>query len=136
MDIKNQLNTWGKGLHHSADTLMKRGTVMSGIIPTLFLPPVFIGAAWLFKEYNLLLLLFSIIAIVIVAFYLIIFFIFAIRDPDRLQSEEYRCEVRRINMIAGSGLMEPIAAENLALGAATFNSRSQKDENDNEEVSK
>lgn len=136
MDIKDQLNTWGQGLQHSADALIKRGTAMSGIIPTLFLVPIFIGSAWLFRENNLLLWLFSIIAIVIVAFYLIIFLRFAISDPDRLQSEEYRCEVRRINMVAGSGLIEPIAAENLLLKAATFNPVLEKNENDNEEVSK
>jgi hypothetical protein len=136
MNIKDQLNTWGQGLHHSADALMKRGTAMSGIIPTLFLTPVFIGAAWLFQENKLLLWLFSIAAIVIVAFYLIIFLRFAISNPDCLQSEEYRCEVRRINMIAGSNLIEPIAAENLPLEAATFNHVLEKDKNDNEEMSK
>lgn len=121
MDIREQMTTWGHGLQHSADALIKRGTAMSGIIPTLFLVPIFVGAAWLFRENQPLLWLFSLCSISIVVFYLYSYSRFAIKDPDRLQSEEYRCEIKRINMITGTGLPAPVTAEELPLEAPAFN---------------
>lgn len=136
MDFPDQMNTWGQGFQHTADALIKRGTVMSGIIPTLFLVPIFLVAAWLFSEVPFLLWLFSICAVVIVAFYLYVYLKFATNDPDRLQSEEYRCEIRRINMIAGAGLPKPVTAEELPLEAPAFNSVSEGGETEQEEGSK
>jgi hypothetical protein len=136
MDLRDQMNTWGEGLQHSADALIKRGTAMSGIIPTLFLVPIFLVAAWLFREVELLLGLFSICAVVIVFFYLYVYFKFATKDPDRLQSEEYRCEIRRINMIDGTGLPKPVTAEELPLEAPAFNPVLDGGETGQEEGSK
>lgn len=136
MDFRDQMNTWGQGLQHSADALIKRGTAMSGIIPTLFLVPIFLGAAWVFSEVQSLLWLFSICAVAIVAFYLYVYFNFATKEPDRLQSEEYRCEIRRINMISGTGLPKPVTAEELPLEAPTFNPVLEGGETEQEEASR
>jgi hypothetical protein len=134
MDIRDQMNTWGQGLQHSADALIKRGTAMSGIIPTLFLVPVFLGAAWLFRGLQPLLVLFSVSAVGIVVFYLYSYLRFATKDPDRLQSEEYRYGIRRLNLISGTGLREPVTAEELPLEDPTYNPALESGETEKGEI--
>ena len=101
--------------------LVKRGTAMGPLVPTLILCPVFLFVAWLFKSTFVLggcpmlstALVF--LAVCIVIFYLFHYASFAKSDPDRLQSEEYRYETARMQMIAAKELPHPIPAESLSL---------------------
>ena len=101
--------------------LIKRGTAMGPLVPLLLLVPVFIGAAWLFKSVAvvagvpLFSALFALAPLVIVFYYLRQYASFAKHDPDRLQSEKYRYETQRMQMIAAKDLEHPMPAESLPL---------------------
>ena len=101
--------------------LIKRGTAMGPLVPLLLLVPVFIGAAWLFKSVAvvagvpLFSALFALPPLVIVFYYLRQYASFAKHDPDRLQSEKYRYETQRMQMIAAKDLEHPMPAESLPL---------------------
>ena len=101
--------------------LIKRGTAMGPLVPLLLLVPVFIGAAWLFKSMAvvagvpLFSALFALAPLVIVFYYLRQYASFAKHDPDRLQSEKYRYETQRMQMIVAKDLEHPMPAESLPL---------------------
>ena len=102
--------------------LIKRGSAMGPLVPSLLLIPVFLFAAWLFRS------TFVISGCPIISTGLVIgvlgivfsyhrhYASFAKNDPDRLQSEEYRYETARMQMIAAKELRDPIPAEELPLG--------------------
>ena len=115
------MNLWARGLQHACDLLIRRGTAMGPLIPLLFLVPCFLVATWMFREYSVVAGLFGLSAIGIVAEYLRQYAKFAKRDPDRLQSEEYRYEIKRIQMIAAKELPYPIPADSIPLLPATSN---------------
>jgi hypothetical protein len=115
------MNLWARGLQHASDLLIRRGSVMGPLIPLLFLIPFFLGAAWLFRDHVLAASLFGLSAIGIVFEYCRQYANFARRDPDRLQSEEYRYEMKKIQMIAAKELPYPVPADTLALPPATSN---------------
>lgn len=95
---------------------------MGSLIPSLLLSPVLLGAAWLFRS------TFVIGGCPIISTGLVIgvlgiifsfhrhYASFAKNDPDRLQSEEYRYETARMQMIAAKELRSPIPADELPLG--------------------
>ena len=99
--------------------LIKRGSAMGPLVPSLLLIPVFLFAAWLFRS------TFVISGCPIISTGLVIgvlgivfsyhrhYASFAKNDPDRLQSEEYRYETARMQMIAAKELRDPIPAEEL-----------------------
>lgn len=60
-----------------------------------------------------------IVACVLFIFYLGMFLYFAIRDPDRLQSESYNLEQKRMNYLKAQGTTERIAITDNPLGIAT-----------------
>lgn len=101
--------------------LIKRGSALGPLIPALLMIPVFLGAAWLFRSMFVIggfpvfsaLLVFA--ALSIVFWYLRYYAWFVKNDPDRLQSEEYRYETARMQMIAAKELRHPMPAEALSL---------------------
>lgn len=121
MNWKPSLDSWGQGLHHAADLLIKRGTAMGALIPTLFLCPVFLVAAWVFQSNLWLSVPFSVAAVGIIIFYMWHYTRFANTAPDRLQSEQFRYEMQRMHLIAGKELPNPIPADRINLGAPSFN---------------
>jgi len=58
---------------------------------------------------------------VILIFYLWHYSKYARSDPDRLQSEEYRYEMKKIHMIAAKELPEPRPVDSLNLDKPMFN---------------
>lgn len=112
---------WSRGLQQASDLLIRRGTAMGPLVPTLFLVPIFLFTAYIFREQEYVCAVFSIAAILVVAAYLYFFSLFARKDPDRLQSEEYRCEMTKIQMVAGKGLPHPVPANELHLPSAASN---------------
>lgn len=101
--------------------LIERGTAMGPLVPLLLLVPVFLGAAWLFESVAVVAgvpiftALFALAALWIVFHYLRHYASFAKHDPDRLQSEKYRYETQRMQMIAAKELVHPMPADRLPL---------------------
>ena len=118
--------------------LIKRGSALGPLIPALLLIPVFLGAAWLFRstfvigDLPILTALLVVAALLIMYYYLRYYAWFAKNDPDRLQSEEYRYETARMQMIAAKELRHPVPAEALSLeeprkNLAALDSSSEED---------
>lgn len=101
--------------------LIERGTAMGPLVPLLLLVPVFLGAGWLFESVAVVAgvpiftALFALAALWIVFCYLRHYASFAKHDPDRLQSEKYRYETQRMQMIAAKELEHPWPADSLPL---------------------
>jgi len=112
---------WARGLQHASDLLIKRGSAMGSLLPLLFLVPCFLLFAWLFKELLALAIPLGLVAVGIVVEYCRQFSGFAKHDPDRLQSEEYRYEMKKIQLIAAKELPYPMTVESLDLLRATSN---------------
>ena len=112
---------------HIGGLLVKRGTAMGPLVPSLLLCPMFVGAAWLFRSVAvtwgvpLFSAVFVLVAVGIVFSYHRHYASFAKRDPDRLQSEEYRYETARMQMIAAKELRHPVPADSLPLADSTEN---------------
>ena len=68
---------------------------------------------------------FGLAALLIVLSYLYHYSSFAKRDPDRLQSEEYRLLTSRMQMIAAKELPHPMPAESLPLAEPAENPAEQ-----------
>ena len=94
---------------------------MGPLVPHLLLSPLFLGAAFLFRELPILSGTCLLVAILIAFEYGRQFARFAKRDPDRLQSEEYRYGMRQMQLIAAKELPYPVPPDALALPAATSN---------------
>ena len=111
-----------EGLQAVGELLIKRGSAMGPLVPSLIvLVPGFIVAAWFFrstamiKGVPLISVLFVIAALGIVIDYHRRYAFFAKNDPDRLQSEEYRYKTAQMRMIAAKELPNPMPAEELSL---------------------
>ena len=106
--------------------LVKRGTAMGPLVPSLALCPLLLLFAWLFRsvvvvgEVPIISVVMAIAALWFVADYHRHYSRFARIDPDRLQSEEYRYQILRL-MIAARELSDTISAEELRLGDPTVN---------------
>ena len=107
-------------LQKTGGELIKRGTAMGPLVPTLIMSLALLFFAWLFestlviKDIPLIT-----VACVLVALWLILNYTrhygrFAKHDPDRLQSEEYRQEITLLS-IAAKGLSKPVPADMLPL---------------------
>ena len=101
--------------------IVKRGTAMGPLVLPLLLSPVLFLFAWLFESILVIkgIPLITVVC-VLVALWLIFNYThhyarFAKHDPDRLQSEEYRYETARLQMIAAKELPEPVSADKLPL---------------------
>ena len=110
------------GLQEISGLLIKRGTAMGALVPTLLISLVLLFFAWLFKSTLVIggVPLIT-VACVLVALWLIIkynrhYAWFAKHDPNRLQSEEYRLEeYRLLALIKGKDLQAPIPMDELPL---------------------
>ena len=77
--------------------------------------------AWLFRDTAVVKGIPAITAVLVAAVLWVLFDYhrhyasFAKNDPDRLQSEEYRYEMTRVQMLAAKGLSEPLPADSLPL---------------------
>ncbi len=111
---------WVRELNQASDLLIRRGTAMGPLILLLILEPLFLLAAYLFKDVPLTATILVGIFVAIPLFYCWQYVYFARKDPDRLQSEEYRSEIRRME-IAAKELPHPVLPENLDLAPATSN---------------
>ena len=111
--------------------LIKKGAVMGPLIPLLFIALVLLLAAYLFREVAVIhgvpvfSAVFGLAALLIVLSYLYHYSSFAKRDPDRLQSEEYRLLTSRMQMIAAKELPHPMPAESLPLAEPAENPAEQ-----------
>lgn len=100
---------------------------MGPLVPLLFLIPIFLGAAWLFKDVAVkwgvpvLTIVFIVAALWIPVVYVRQYSSFAKNDPDRLQSEEYRYEMARMQTIASKELPYPVPEDRLSLPDPTEN---------------
>ena len=119
------------GFRDVGSLLIKKGTVMGPLIPLLFVALVLLLAAYLFREVAVIhgvpvfSAVFGLVALLIVFGYLYHYTSFAKRDPDRLQSEEYRLLTSRMQMIAAKGLPHPMPAESLPLAESAENPAKQ-----------
>ena len=118
-------NAWA-GFRDVGSLLIKRGTVMGPLVPLLFLALVFVLVSYLFREtavvhgVPIFTAVFVLAALVIIFSYLRHYTAFAKRDPDRLQSEEYRLLTMQ-QMIADKELRHPVPVETLPLTEPTEN---------------
>ena len=124
MSVHKILNSLG--LQEISGLLIKRGTAMGPLVPTLLISLVLLFFVWLFKSTLVIestLVIDGIplitVACVLAALWLIIKYTrhyawFAKHDPDRLQSEEYRLEeYRLLALIKGKDLQAPIPRDEL-----------------------
>ena len=94
---------------------------MGPLVPSLVAVVPILLFAWLFRETAVLMGIPVITVVLVVAGLWILFDYhrhyasFAKNDPDRLQSEEYRYEMTRVQMLAAKGLPEPLPADSLPL---------------------
>ena len=117
MSIRKILNSLG--LREISSLLVKRGTAMGPLVPSLLNSLLLLFFAWLFES-TLVIGGISLITVacVLVALGLAIDYNrhygrFAKHDPDRLQSEEYR--IARLKTIATKELSDPMPADELPL---------------------
>ena len=98
------LTAWARGLHHVSDLLIRRGTAMGPLVPSLLLAPFFLVAACVFQSQLWLAVPCFLVAAFLGLHFAFEFSRFARKDPDRLQSEEYRSEMTRLHYIAAKDL--------------------------------
>lgn len=110
-----------RGFQSASDILIRRGTAMGPLVPALWLVPIFLGSALLSRGSPWISMLLTLPAIAIVVAYLWHYARFAKNDADRLQSEEYRYGMKRMEMIAAKELPYPVPADSLHLPSATSN---------------
>ncbi|MCY3837474.1 MAG: hypothetical protein OXH09_02280 [Gammaproteobacteria bacterium] len=115
-------------------TLIKRGTAMGPLIPVVApLVPLAFFFAWLFRttaivcHVPVISAFLVLLASVAIGHYLYHYSRFAKTEPDRLQSEHYRLETRRMQYVAAKDLDEPLPPD--ALANATDNPLIEDDRN-------
>lgn len=110
-----------QGLQNAACMTIRRGTAIGPIIPLLLLVPVLITAGvWMRDHAGISWLMFG-TAVSIVAVFSGAFLWLMKNDPDRLQSEDFRCEMQRMHLIAAKELPAPVPMEMLIHPVATSN---------------
>ena len=123
MSQERTTHAWSKGLQHASDQLIRRGTAMGPLVPMLLLVPIFLTCAYLFRGTAWICLIFVLVSIGIVIEYFRQFSRFANTDPDRLQSEEYRYEMHKIQLISAKELPGPVPLDVLDAGDPRSNPR-------------
>lgn len=94
---------------------------MGPLVPTLLLVPAFLVLGYFLRSNPWLSGGVILVGVGIVVAYYWQFFGFANSDPDRLQSEEYRCEMKRLQMVSAKELSGPTPFDDLNLADPTFN---------------
>ena len=126
------------GIRDVGSVLVKRGTAMGPLVPTLLLVPGFIFAAWLFRtiavvwEIPIFSAVFVLVALAALWDYHRHYSAFAKNDPDRLQSEEYRIGMARTQMIAAKELPQPMPEDKLPLQGPESNPTQKETRTDDE----
>lgn len=110
-----------RNVRHAAGLLIKRGTAMGPLVPTLPLVPVLLFFAWLLESSPLVQGILVLCAIGIPVAYFTHYGRFAKNDPDRLQSEDFRVEMSKIHMLTGKEFPRAILADEIQLGPPTAN---------------
>ena len=114
-------------LQDIGSALVRRGTAMGPLVPSLVAVVPILLFAWLFRETAVVKGIPVITVALIIAGLWILFDYhrhyasFAKNDPDRLQSEEYRCEMTRVQMLAAKELPAPLPEDSLPLEAPKRN---------------
>lgn len=112
MSFRNILGS----LQEIGGLLVKRGTAMGLLIPSLVLCPVLLLFAWLLRsvavvgKFPVISVALAIAALLVLVDYHRHYSRSASNDPDRLQSEEYRYQTTRL-MIAANELPHSVPAE-------------------------
>lgn len=119
--MEENQGAWMRGLQSASNLLIRRGTAMGPLIPALLMSPFFVVGAFLFRSSLLIsgILIFTAIAIIVMYFWH--YSNFAKKDPDRLQSEEYRYGIKKMEMISSKESPFPIPANRLNISSATSN---------------
>lgn len=107
-------------LQHAAAVLIQRGNILAPLVPWLLVVPTLLGAGLLSGNPYLMAGCF-LAAVGIAGCYFWQFLHFARTDPDRLQSEHYRVEMRRLEVVAAKEFASPVLVESLNLPEATTN---------------
>lgn len=106
-------------LQDVSSALVQRGTAMGPLVPSLVLVPFLLLFAWLFRDTAVVGGIPIISAVLVIAGLLIPsnfhrhFGKFAKTDPDRLQSEEFRIGMTRIQMVDAKSLPQPLSEDSL-----------------------
>ena len=115
------------GLQEIGGLLVKRGTAMGPLVPSLVLCPILLLFAWLLRSVAvvsnipIISVALAIAALLVLVDYHRHYSRFASNDPDRLQSEEYRYQTTRL-MIAAKELPHSVPAEESSLAEPATNS--------------
>ena len=105
--------------------LVKRGTAMGPLVPLLVLAGGFVVAAWFFRSsaqvHGAPIFSAALIAaaLFVAGFYCYQYLWYARHAPDRLQSEEYRIETVRIEIVAARELRRPAPVTTLPMDRST-----------------
>lgn len=91
------------------------------MVPLLGLVPVLLGAMYLFRTMLLFAIPLGLGWFGIIIAYYCQYARFAKNDPDRLQSERYRYEMKRMHMIAAKELPGPVPADFVSLDEPVSN---------------
>ena len=108
------LHKFSGSLHDIGSALVKRGTAMGPLVPSLVVVPFLLLFAWLFRDTAFIAGIPIITVVLVIASLWILynyhrhFGKFAKNDPDRLQSEEFRIGMTRIQMLAAKSLPQPL----------------------------
>ena len=106
-------------LQDVSSALVQRGTAMGPLVPSLVLVPFLLLFAWLFRDTAVVGGIPIISAVLVIAGLLIPYNFhrhfgkFAKADPDRLQSEEFRIGMTRIQMLDAKSLPQPLPEDSL-----------------------
>ena len=116
---------------------------MGPLTPLLFIVPFLIGAAWLFRDMVLIhdipvfSSLFLLAVFIIIGSYVRHYGRFAKKDPDRLQSEEFRIQIEQLHLqrvVAKEGVYDP-RGEDTSIDNPILDSRTRDDRDDQAEKS-
>lgn len=129
------------GLLQTGTTLIKRGTVMGPLVPVVFLVAIVgVPAAWFFRDVAVFLDVPVVSAVLLLGVASVVFYYlrqysrFALDDPDRLQSEHYRLESRRMQYIVAKDRQTPLPPDAVD-GPARNPDLTQDEESTSEEPS-
>lgn len=134
-DLPKLSSRIAEALQHTGTLLIKRGTVMGPLVPALSLVPVLGFLAWLLADVFVVsgIPIYSTLCFAgifaVVGIYLAQYARFAKQDPDRLQSEEYRVQMRKLQMTRLKDEQEYIPADELAEPSAMLDVSDETSDN-------
>ena len=123
-------------LQDIGSALVRRGTVMGPLVPSLAVVPFLLLFAWLFRDtavvggVPILTAALVIVSLLILYNYHRHFGRFAKSDPDRLQSEEFRIGMTRLQMLDAKSLPQPLPEDSLPEPTRNLTDADARDELD------